>query len=48
MAYFFFLDYAISQVIEPYKQVANKLIMLINEITYRRKEKIIEALVKTI
>ena len=26
-----FLDYATSQVIEPYKQVANSLILLINE-----------------
>jgi hypothetical protein len=36
-----FLDYAISQVIEPYRQIANKLIMLINEEAYKRKEKLI-------
>ncbi|MEM3027560.1 MAG: hypothetical protein QW220_02390 [Candidatus Bathyarchaeia archaeon] len=39
-----FLDYAISKVIEPYKNVTNKLIMLINEEAYRRKEKLIESL----
>ncbi|MEM3368493.1 MAG: hypothetical protein QW193_01180 [Nitrososphaerales archaeon] len=39
-----FLDYAISQVIEPYRQVTNKLISLINEEAYRRKEKLIEAI----
>jgi len=39
-----FLDYAISQVIEPYKQVANSLISLINGSAYRRKEKLIEKL----
>lgn len=40
-----FLDYAISRVVEPYKDVTNKLIMLINEEAYRRKEKLVEALV---
>jgi retron-type reverse transcriptase len=39
-----FLDYAISQVIEPYRQVTNKLIMLINEEAYKRKEKLVEVL----
>jgi hypothetical protein len=39
-----FLDYAISQVIEPYKEVANKLILLMNEIAYRRKEKLVETM----
>lgn len=37
-----FLDYAISQVIEPYKEVTNKLISLMNEEAYRRKERLIE------
>jgi hypothetical protein len=41
-----FLDYAISRVIEPYKQVTNKLIALINEEAYRRKEKLIEMLAR--
>lgn len=39
-----FLDYAISQVIEPYKQVTNRLIGLINESAYRKKEKLVEKL----
>jgi hypothetical protein len=43
-----FLDYAISQVIEPYRQVTNKLISLINEEAYKKKEELIEKLVKII
>ena len=43
-----FLDYAISKLIEPYKNVTNKLIMLMNEETYKHKEKFIEALVELI
>jgi len=43
-----FLDYAISKLIEPYKNVTNKLIMLMNEESYKRKEKFIEALVELI
>ena len=39
-----FLDYAISRVIEPYREMTNKLISLINEEAYRRKEKLVEAL----
>ena len=39
-----FLDYVVSKVIEPYKEVTNKLIVLINEDAYRRKEKLIEKL----
>lgn len=39
-----FLDYAISSVVEPYKQVTNKLIALINEEAYKRKEKLVEKL----
>ena len=39
-----FLDYAISQVITPYKEVTNKLISQINEDAYRRKERLVEAL----
>jgi hypothetical protein len=39
-----FLDYAISSVVEPYKQVTNKLIALINEEAYRRKERLVEKL----
>jgi hypothetical protein len=43
-----FLDYAISQVIEPYKRTANQLILLINEIAYKKKEELIEKLTKLI
>jgi len=43
-----FLDYAISKVIEPYRQVTNKLIKLINEEAHMKKEKLIEALSKVI
>ena len=39
-----FLDYAISQIIKPYKQVANKLIKLINEEAYKKKERLVESL----
>ena len=41
-----FLDYCISQAIEPYKDVTNKLIRMINEEAYRKKERVVEALVK--
>jgi len=43
-----FIDYAVSKVIEPYKEVTNKLILLINEDTYKRKEKLVETLCKLI
>lgn len=39
-----FLDYLIAKVIEPFHGIANKLIDLVNEETYRRKEKLIEKL----
>jgi len=39
-----FLDYAISEVIEPYKNMTNKLILLINEEAYKRKEMLVNAL----
>jgi len=39
-----FLDYAISKVVEPYKEVTNKLIALVNEEAYRRKENLLEIL----
>ena len=43
-----FIDYAISKVIEPYREVTNKLISLINEDAYKRKEKLVEALCQLI
>lgn len=41
-----FLDYCISRAIEPYKEVTNRLISMINRDAYRRKEEIVEALTK--
>jgi len=43
-----FLDYAISQTIEPYKEVTNRLISLINEQAYRRKEELVQRLVQVL
>lgn len=42
------LDYCISQAIEPYKEVTNWLIKMINEDAYKRKEKVVEALTRLI
>jgi hypothetical protein len=39
-----FLDYAISKTIEPYEKIANKLIELLNEEAYLKKERLVEAL----
>ena len=41
-----FVDYCVSQAIEPYKQVTNKLIALINEEAYKRKEQVVEAITR--
>ena len=43
-----FIDYAISRIIEPYKEIANTLIIFINEKAYKDKEKLVEALSKLI
>jgi len=43
-----FLDFVISQTVEPYQKIANKLIGLINDEAYLRKEKLVEALVALI
>jgi len=43
-----FVDYAISKVIEPYKDVTNRLIAIINDIAYTRKEKLVEKLTQLI
>ena len=37
-----FLEHLLSQLVEPYREVANKLIHLISEDAYRRKEKLVE------
>jgi len=41
-----FIDYMISQAIEPYKDIVNKFIQLLNEETYKKKESVVEALLK--
>ena len=41
-----FLDYCISQAIEPFREVTNWLIKMINENAYKRKEKVVEALTR--
>jgi len=43
-----FLDYLISRIIEPYRDVTNKLISLINEYAYQTKEQIIESLTEIV
>jgi hypothetical protein len=42
------IDYLVSQAIEPYRSVTNKLIQLLNEVAYRKKEDVVEALVRLI
>ena len=41
-----FIDHLVGQAIEPYRSVANKLIQLLNEAAYRKKEEVVEALAK--
>lgn len=40
------LDYAISKVIEPYMLMTNKLIGLLNEMVYKRKENLVDSFAK--
>jgi hypothetical protein len=42
------LDYLVSQAVEPYREVTNRLIKMINEDAYKRKEKVVEALTRLI
>jgi hypothetical protein len=42
------IDYLVSQAVEPYKEVSNRLIQMINEETYNRKEKVVESLMRLI
>ena len=41
-----FLDYCVSEAIQPYREVANILMKLLNEYAYKRKEEIVEGLRK--
>jgi len=43
-----FVDYVMCQAIEPYRKVTNKLIELLNEEAYLRKEKLADALARAI
>jgi len=43
-----FIDYAISKVIEPYREVTNRLISIINEDAYKKKEKLVDCLCQLI
>jgi hypothetical protein len=42
------VDYCVSQAIEPYKDIANDMIRRKNEDAYKRKEKVVEALIRLI
>lgn len=39
-----FLDSCVSEAIQPYREVANVMMKLLNEYAYRRKEEIVEGL----
>jgi hypothetical protein len=39
------LDYVVSQAIEPYKQVINALVRLLNDQAYSSKERVVESIV---
>ena len=41
-----FYDYCVSEAIQPYREVANILMKLLNEYAYKRKEEIVEGLRK--
>ncbi len=38
------IDYLICQAIQPYKDIANRLILLLNEIAYKEKEDLVRRL----
>jgi hypothetical protein len=41
-----FVDFCISQCVEPYKKITNQLIIMVNADAYREKEKVVEGLAK--
>jgi len=43
-----FLDYNISQIIKPYKNIANALVKLVNSEAYKQKENVVEGLIRLI
>ena len=42
------IDFLVSQAIAPYRDVTNRLIKMVNEDAYKRKEKVVEALSRLI
>ena len=38
------IDYLVNHAIEPYREVTNRLIKMVNEDAYKRREKVVEAL----
>jgi hypothetical protein len=40
------IDYCVSQAIEPYKELTNSLIKIINGEAYKKKEKVVETISK--
>jgi hypothetical protein len=42
------VDYVVSQAIEPYKEVTNRLITMVNADAYQRKEQVVDALTRLI
>jgi|GEM_PF-1512297 len=42
-----FIDYLISrEIIEPYREITNSMIKLLNENAYKRKERVVEAVIR--
>lgn len=42
------IDYLVCRAIEPYKEIANKLVLLLNEKAYRDKEAVVEKLCRLV
>ena len=40
------VDYVVSQAIEPFKEFANELVRALNKAAYKRKEEVVERLLK--
>ena len=43
-----YIDFPVNQAIEPYKTVANTFIKLLNETTYKKKEEVVNALLRVL
>lgn len=42
------IDFLVSQAVEPYKEVSNSLIRMVNDTAYKVKERVVEALTRLI